>query len=118
MKLVRVKYIPPLAPLIQDLQRIFPNNGVTAQNLDAWGGMISDASKKRYVYVKEFRNALGVRTHVIAYSLVRDSFMIPAWIQGEALSDIDLNNPIDHHFMGHENRVLDNPNEEPETPIL
>ena len=117
MKLVRVRYNVPLAPMIQDLQRIFPELNVTAQSIEAAGGLLTNTAKKRFVYVKEFRNAQGTRTHCVVYSLVRDSFEVPNWIQGTVLNEADVNNPVDHHFMGHESRVFDSPNEPLEEAI-
>lgn len=120
MKIVRVKYIPPLGPMIQDLERIFPEyTPITAAKLDGLGGILINPSKKRFCYVKEFRNPItGIRTHVIVYALVRDSFTAPQWIQGQVLGDIDLaTHPIDHWFMGHELPVPDKANEAPEEPI-
>lgn len=42
---------------------------------------------------------------------------VPAWVQGTVLSDADATNPIDRYFLGHQERVFDNPNEEPEEAI-
>lgn len=119
MKIVRIKYIPPLGPLVQDLERIFPEYvPITAALLDSLGGVLINSTKKRFVFVKEFRNPdTGVRTKVIVYALVRDSFVLPAWIQGIQLSDVDVDNPIDHRFLGHEIPVADNINEPPEESI-
>src|SRR5688500_4814322 len=112
MKIVRVKYVTPLGPMIQDLERIFPELApITAAYLESVGGILINSNKKRFVYLKEFRDEAGVRTKVIAYALVRDSFTVPSWIQGQVLNDIDINNPIDHQFLGHEIPVPDNPNE-------
>lgn len=120
MKIIRVRYIPPLGPMIQDLERIFPEYApITAASLEATGGILINPTKKRFVFVKDFRNPdTGVRTKVIVYALVRDSFVLPAWIQGIQLSDVDVDNPIDHKFLGHEIPIPDNPNEPPEGPIL
>lgn len=119
MKIVRIKYIPPLGPLVQDLERIFPEYApITAALIDSLGGILINSTKKRFVFVKEFRNPdTGVRTHVIVYALVRDSFAVPIWVQGVELSDVDVSNPINHHFLGHEQRVMDDPNEAPEVII-
>jgi hypothetical protein len=118
MKIVRVKYIPPLGPLIQDLQRVFPQYTITAQFLDSQGGILIDTEKKRFVYVKEFRDEVGTRTKVIVYMLARDTFQVPNWVQGTVLAEIDLaTEPIDHWFMGHEIPVPDNSNETPDDLI-
>lgn len=117
MKIVRVKYIPPLGPMIQDLQRVFPEQTINATTLQAMGGIITNAEKKRFVYVKEFVNELGQRTKAVVYINVRDTFQMPNWVQGTVLSDIDVNEPIDHWFMGHEIPVPDNQNETPEEDI-
>ena len=118
MKIIRVKYVPPLGPLIQDLQRVFPELPITAQYLDSQGGILINQEKKRFVYVKEFRDEAGTRTKVIVYMLARDSFQVPDWVQGQVLGDLDLDeHPIDHYFLGHEIPVPDDPNEEPEEEI-
>jgi hypothetical protein len=119
MKIIRIKYVPPLGPLLQDLQRIFPLLPITAQYLDDVGGILIDAPKKRFVYVKEKRNPdTGVRTKVIVYALVRDSFVVPNWIQGVQLADMDATDPIDHYFLGYEVRVLDREGEAPDNEVL
>lgn len=99
MKIVRVKYTQAL-PLREDFLRAFPD----------WDGTradISDAIGNRHVHIKEFRDQDGIRTHIIVYMLVRDAFQLPAWVQGIELSPTDVNHPIDHYFMGHENPVPD-----------
>ena len=103
--------------MIQDLQRIFPTLGITAQVLQQLGGLLIYPEKKRFAYAKEKFDANGVRTAVVIYALVRDSFVMPAWIQGQVLDDLDVNNPIDHVFMGHEQFVPDPPGEVPEEQI-
>ena len=118
MKIVRVKYIPPLGPLIQDLQRVFPEQTITAQYLDSQGGILINQAKKRFVFVKEFRDEAGTRTKVIVYMLARDSFQVPDWVQGQVLDPLDPTEVIDHYFMGHEIPVPDDPNEEPDDEIL
>lgn len=121
MKIIRIKYIPPLGPLVQDLERIFPEYApITAAKIDALGGILINSQKKRFVYVKEFRNPdTGVRTKVIVYALVRDSFNVPLWIQGQELREIDLDTePINHQFMGHEIPVPDPEGTEPEDEVI
>lgn len=119
MKIVRIKYVPPLGPLIQDLQRVFPELPITAAYLDSVGGILINADKKRFVYVKEHRDENGVRDKVIVYALVKDSFVVPNWIQGQVLADLDVNNPIDHYFMGYEQYIpADDPNEPPDEGVI
>ena len=119
MKIVRVKYIPPYPPMIADLQRVFPQYTINGAFLAAQGGILIDSEKKRFVYIKEFLNEDGTRKHAVVYMLARDSFQMPAWIQGQELNEIDLDqHPIDHFFMGHEIPVPDDPNEEPDDEIL
>lgn len=118
MKIIRIKYIPPLGPMIQDLERVFPELApITAEYLNSVGGHLSNPTKKRYVFLKEKYNELGVRIAVIVYAAVRDSFIVPAWIQGIELDPLDPIDIIDHFFMGHEVPVPDDPNEEPEEEI-
>ena len=117
MKIVRIRYSVPLGPMIQDLQRVFPNHGITAASLQAMGGIIIDAVKKRFVYVKEKFDGNGVRTHAIVITLVRDSFITPNWIQGTVISENDVQNPLDHYFLGHEVPMPDSPNESSEEQI-
>jgi len=112
MKIVRVKYVPPLgSTLIVDLQRVFPE----------WDGVKSEIDghlKKRHAYAKEFRNELGQRTHVIVYMLAKDSFVVPQWIQGQVLTELDIvQHPIDHYFMGNENPTPDSDDEAPDEGI-
>lgn len=119
MKTIRILYIPPLGPLVQDLERVFPEYApLNAAKLDALGGILINRQKKRFVYVQEFRNEAGTRTHVIVYARVRNSFIVPAWIQGQVLGPADLAQyPVRFHFMGHEQDTDDDPNEEPEEEI-
>ena len=119
MKIVRVKYIPPLGPMIQDLQRVFPEQTINATTLQAMGGIITNAEKKRFVYVKEFVNESGQRTKAIVYALVRDTFQMPNWVQGTVLAEIDLaTEPIDHWFMGHEIPIADSPDTPPDNEVI
>jgi hypothetical protein len=119
MKIVRVKYTAPYGPMIQDLERVFPEYApITAGLLQSLGGFLINPAKKRFVYLQEFYSELGVRTKVVVYALVRDSFTVPAWIQGQVLKEIDLaTEPVLHQFLGHEIPVPDNPNEPPEEVI-
>lgn len=118
MKVIRIKYVPPLTLMIQDLERVFPNYApITATLLGSLGGFLFNPIKKRFVFVKEkFQN--GVRTHVIVYALVRDSFVVPNWVQGTELDPLDPVDVIDHWFMGHEVPTPDDPNEPLEEEIL
>lgn len=117
MQIIRIRYNVPLGPMMQDLQRVFPNIEVTAATLRERGGILAWREKKRYAYVKEKFNELGVRTHAIVYAAVRDTFVPPLWLQGIVLNPLDALNPVDHYFMGHEVPVPDPPNEEPEEVI-
>lgn len=104
--------------MIQDLQRVFPNIEVTAATLRERHGILVYRRKKRFAYVKEFFNEAGTRTHCIVYTLVRDSFTLPLWVQGELILPDDVNNPVDHYFMGHEVPVPDPPGTEPEDEVI
>ena len=117
MKIVRVRYIPPLGPMVQDLQRVFPELPITGQYLQNVGGILINPAKKRFVYLKDKFNEQGVRTKVIAYMLVKDSFTVPAWVQGTVLDPLDPDDVIDHWFLGHEILMPDDPNEAPEEVI-
>lgn len=118
MKVARVRYNVPLGPMIQDLQRVFSNQVVNAANLQAAGGILMWPEKKRFAYVKEKFDANGNRIAAVVYALVRNSFVMPNWIQGTVLNPLDVNNPIDHYFMGHEVDTEDDPNDEPEEEII
>lgn len=108
-----------MGPLLQDLERVFPELApITAEYLNSVGGHVENPSKKRQVYLKEKFNEFGTRIAVIAYMAVRDDFEVPAWIQGTELSPLDPVDVVDHYFMGHEIPVPDDPNEAPEEPIL
>ena len=97
---------------MNDLDRIFPNLApLTAAKIEERGGMLSYREKKRRCYVKAHRNELGTITHVIIHALVRDRFTLPLWIQGTLLDPLDVLNPIDHYFMGHETHVPDDSND-------
>lgn len=117
MKVARVRYNVPLGSMIQDLSMVFPNQTVNAATLAAQGGVLIYPEKKRFAYVKEKFNESGTRIACIVYALVRNSFVMPNWIQGTVLDPLDVNNPIDHYFMGHEIDTEDDPNEEPEEEI-
>lgn len=101
-KIVRIKYITALT-LRQDFQRAFPDWDGTKED-------ISDAIGHRHVRIKVYRDSVtGVRTHAIVYLLVRQAFTVPAWIQGEVLLDNDVDDPVDHYFMGHEPEIIVEP---------
>ena len=111
MKIVRVRYLA-LLPLRQDLQRIFPNWDGTRQDIE-------DSLKKRHVYVKRvpMSEIDGSLKHFDVYALVRDSFSPPLWLQGVVTPHSDLD-PYSHRWQGHEVKVDDAANEEPDNEVI
>lgn len=109
MKIIRVRYTA-LLPLRQDFQRIFPD----------WDGTkadISDALKKRHVFVKVVRNVNNTLKHLDVYALVRDTFIPTLWLQGVVTPPTDLD-PFTHLFQGHQVKVDDAPNEAPDNEVI
>lgn len=113
MKTIRIRYLSAL-PLRQDIQRVFPNWGRKEDGTfdpSLAKDDISDALKKRHAHIKIVRDTVTqALLHIDVYAMVRDSFIVPSWLQGTVTPHTDLD-PFTHMFQGHRVRVLDSANE-------
>jgi hypothetical protein len=116
MKVVRIRYGDTPALVVADARRFFRDDTITMASLRRDGAVLLE--KKRFGIIKEKFNELGSRTKIILIILVRDTFIMPLWIQGVVIQVNDLTDPIDHHWLGHEIPVPDDPTETPEEAIL
>lgn len=90
MRIIHLRYLTR-ATLVEDLQRAFPR----------WDGgrdELEDALAERHAHIKIERDPItGTPLAADVYLLVRDDFVLPAWVQG-----IELTGQRTHTFLGYD----------------